>query len=372
MGVIQQNVVNQRPADFLNVTANLQQDPNSASNSNEITQRYNAGDLIAIVGTQPVLEGEIASVVDPILEKNKDRIREQDLDGIRSKLSREALTHRIETLALAQHFVSGLSEGGSTKEQAEFKKKILPKLVEAFHTQVVPARMKQAGVNTPNELDAELRKSGSSLASLLVQFQDQILAEEAINSSVPKKVNVTLADLRDYYANHTEEWAKPARAKWRQITVKFSNHASREEAFEAIKQYGNEVILGGAPFEAVAKKYSEDFSSTDGGLYEWVTQGSLKSKEIDSTVFAIPLEKSSEIIEDEVGYHIVIVLDREDARLISMSEAQLDMQQKIQTTRKDELKRELIEKVMAKTAIWSRWPDDFANAKPLSEAILQR
>ncbi|MEZ6079527.1 MAG: peptidylprolyl isomerase [Pirellulaceae bacterium] len=62
--------------------------------------------------------------------------------------------------------------------------------------------------------------------------------------------------------------------------MRFDKHATREEAEARIRELGNEVFFG-KPFEAVAKQSSEGYTASDGGVYDWTTQGSLKSKELD-------------------------------------------------------------------------------------------
>ena len=70
-----------------------------------------------------------------------------------------------------------------------------------------------------------------------------------------------------------------------------------------------------------ATKSQEPFAK-EGGVHDWTAQGALASDELDKQIFSIPLNAMSEIIEDERGFHIIRVLERQQAGLTPLSEVQ--------------------------------------------------
>ena len=76
-------------------------------------------------------------------------------------------------------------------------------------------------------------------------------------------------------------------------------------------------LNAGTPFEEVAFEFSPD----TGGYLGWVPRGYLLIPAVEEAVFDQPVGSYTEIIESEIGYHIVLVLGREvrpltsDARL---------------------------------------------------------
>ncbi|MBM3516868.1 MAG: peptidylprolyl isomerase [Alphaproteobacteria bacterium] len=68
-------------------------------------------------------------------------------------------------------------------------------------------------------------------------------------------------------------------------------------------------IRGGAPFEAVAREFSQGFSAADGGEIGWVPRGQLAG-EIDAVVAAIDVGEVSDPIAAEGGFYLVKVVDR--------------------------------------------------------------
>jgi parvulin-like peptidyl-prolyl isomerase len=79
----------------------------------------------------------------------------------------------------------------------------------------------------------------------------------------------------------------------------------------------------------VAKAHSHGFSAADGGVNDWTTQGSLRSTALDATIFALPVGALSQIVEDEDGFHIVRVIEREEHHHVPFNEVQAEIKQRL-------------------------------------------
>ena len=79
-------------------------------------------------------------------------------------------------------------------------------------------------------------------------------------------------------------------------------------------------LNSGSDFEEVAYTYDP----TTGGYLGWVPRGYLLIPAVEEAAFSLPVGSTSDIIESEVGYHIVMVLDRGDHAL--SSDARLTLQ----------------------------------------------
>ncbi len=330
---------------------------------------YEAGELLAIVGDEPILLGSVLPLVESKLDQIKDRIPPSQLEQARQQLIRKVLQDAILTKALAQRFVRDSVGIKPRKDYIAFREQMLPRATKIFYTQHIPSLMKQLKVETEQELDEQLRSMGTSIAAQHAAFADQVLADEAIRSHVPKRPHVDLDSMRTYYSQNEEKYRRPARAKWRQLTVLFEKHSNKAEALQKISEMGNEILFGGTSFEAVAKRSSDGPMASKGGLFDWTSKGALKSKIIDEHVFSLPLNRLSRIIEDDVGYHIIEVLDRENEFKIPFSETQEEIRKEIERRKQTELRREFIDKVLEETNIWSRWHQDFPGSLPLSEIV---
>lgn len=85
-------------------------------------------------------------------------------------------------------------------------------------------------------------------------------------------------------------------------------------------------LNAGTPFEDVAFEFAPD----TGGYLGWVPRGYLLIPAVEEAVFELPAGSFSEIVESEIGFHIVLVLDRDvrpltmDARLTLARQAVYD------------------------------------------------
>ena len=76
------------------------------------------------------------------------------------------------------------------------------------------------------------------------------------------------------------------------------------------------------PLAAVARADSDGRTAAAGGLRDWTTKGSLAAEELDRALFGLPIGQLSPILESDTGYHIVRVIDRQEATRTSFPEAQ--------------------------------------------------
>jgi hypothetical protein len=169
-----------------------------------------------------------------------------------------------------------------------------------------------------------------------------------------KQKEITHQEMLDYYEAHQTDYSIPAKARFEILTVKFANFGgNRQAAWERLAQMGNEVVLGGTPFPAVARKFSQEPRASDGGQYDWVTPGSLASKTIDRAVFSLEVDKLSQIIEDEQGFHIVRVQERKEPGQISFLEAQPEIRKAIQSERSAAEQQKYLAELRTRTKVWT-------------------
>jgi peptidyl-prolyl cis-trans isomerase SurA len=92
----------------------------------------------------------------------------------------------------------------------------------------------------------------------------------------------------------------------KQIVLKTSEITSEDDVIKKLNRYKNE-IESGADFNIIAKKYSEDFSSANGGEIGWITEG--LDKRFDSELSVIDKNEVSEPFKTDLGWHIIQYTD---------------------------------------------------------------
>ena len=115
---------------------------------------------------------------------------------------------------------------------------------------------------------------------------------------------------------------------------------------------GNQVLRG-AELATVAKKFSQGATAAEGGYHDWTTKGSLVSDVLDDAIFTLPVNRLSLKLEDNTGFHIVRVSEREEARRIEFTEAQDAIREKLQEDDRKRQIREYIDKLHKDTYIWT-------------------
>ena len=113
-------------------------------------------------------------------------------------------------------------------------------------------------------------------------------------------------------------------------------------------------LKAGADFAKLAQLHSEDYGSNKrGGLMKNVNRGDL-FQEIDEVVFSLPVGEISDIIETDLGYHLIKVEDRqqdpreyEEAKPKIIEQLTKPAKEKALQDKIDELKQEYQLKIVA-------------------------
>ena len=306
-----------------------------------------------MVGNDPILAGDLLPMIDEGLEarakamgKTLKEVPRDELDAARLVAMKQQLNRAIETKML---FAAA---------RREIPKDNLPKVQEhankIFDENEVKRLMAGYQVKTRGELDAKLHEHGASLDAARNAFFESGVGNQFLHQKVKVKdeSEITHDQMLAYYREHIAEYETPPKARWEQILVKFSEHGTKEEAYQLLAQWGNQIFHG-APLADIAKAHSEDPSAVDGGLHDWTTKGSLVHKPLDEAIFRLPVGSLSPIIEDEHGFSIIRVVERKDLVREPFSEAQVEIKKKIKKERAYGQMERYVEALRAKTPVWT-------------------
>lgn len=168
-------------------------------------------------------------------------------------------------------------------------------------------------------LSAALEAEGITLEELEDIYRDDVerrlLAERVVRTHVHSRVDVTWGEVEEYYEEHREEVARvPERYEVAGIVVspKVAETAKRA-AIERMTEVRRRIEEG-EPFEDLAREYSDDASAAVGGDLGFFERG-VMVPEFEEAAFALEPGEVSGIVPTRFGFHIIEVLDREEARL---------------------------------------------------------
>ena len=147
------------------------------------------------------------------------------------------------------------------------------------------------------------------------RLRDNLLKQFAL-SELLNNTPVSSEDIATYYEENKNQFSSPERVKASHILVK-----SEEEATDIIKE-----LEAGLSFEEAAAKYSTCPSKERGGDLDFFTKGQMV-KEFDDAAFTLELNKISEPVKTQFGYHIIKVTDSKPAGTKSLDEAKKEIEQ---------------------------------------------
>jgi parvulin-like peptidyl-prolyl isomerase len=298
--------------------------------------------ILAHVGSEVILDSDVAGPVNDFMIANKDRIPPEQADAIREEIIKKQLKGLVQAKLVfldAKHAIP--SENWSQVEK---------QVAKMFEASELDKLMKRVGADSRAELDEKLRKLGTSLEHEKKAFFERELSGEWIRKQIKRDDEITYDQMVTYYRQHLGEFTTPARVKWEELMVRTVKYPSDDAALAALAQMGNQV-LAGTNLAEVAKGGSDGPTAYKGGAWDWTIKGSLVCQEIDRALFSLPVGQLSPIIKGQNGFHIVRVTARDDVRVSPFLEAQVDIREKIVKQRSDKQLHEYLAKLESRTPV---------------------
>jgi hypothetical protein len=299
-----------------------------------------------------VLACEVLWRVNQTIEMNGDKIPPGQVEEVRQQLLKREITSLLDRKLIYDEFRRNVP--------AENLPRLEENLVEPFQEREIPQLMKQLKVDNQADLERELTRLGSSLADVRRSFNERVIASEWIRTKVKINEEVSPEEMLEYYHAHLAEFDYPAKARWEELMVRKSRFAHPSQAYAEIAHMGNEVFqrgmasgVRGPAFIEVAKAKSDGVKAKDGGQHDWTTKGALVAVAIDQALFSLEIGQMSPILESEDGFHIVRVLERQDAGREAFKDVQPKIRDKLKEQRFDAGIEQYLKKLRRDARIWT-------------------
>ncbi|MBA4020385.1 MAG: hypothetical protein C0483_24755 [Pirellula sp.] len=307
-------------------------------------QELEGAKVVARVGGEIILAGEVTASINSYLIRTKQDRNSPEVQAQLDELMKMRTMQLVETRIIVAEAKRKIPEEGYNNAMQKFD--------EEFYNSVVPQMLKERKLGSAQELDALLRKEGTTLEREKRSFAEQVLQNSWLSQSVKVEQEVTHADMLRYYQEHSKEYEFEAKARWEQISIRFDRHPTKAEAYAAIAAAGNQV-LDGRPFFEVAKQVSHGSTAEEGGAVKWTTKGSLVSHVLDQALFTLPVGTLSPILEDERGFHIIRVVERVEAGRKPFTETQTEIRKKITEQRKEAARVKYLAEIRKHATVWT-------------------
>ena len=180
---------------------------------------------------------------------------------------------------------------------------------------------------------------------LLFRIQRRLVAfQKLLDQAVYSRVSVTDMEVDAHFKANRGQFDRPAQVRARQIVV--AVEAEGQEALGLLRQ--------GQPFAEVAAKYSLSPDSQQGGDLGFFARGEMPL-EFDEIVFDLPVNRLSDLVKSEYGYHIFLVEEKRKAARLSKKEATEEIRSILESRKKEEVYLGWLQDMRARAVIAVDW-----------------
>ena len=196
----------------------------------------------------------------------------------------------------------------------------------------------------PEDLQSKVEVSDADVAAYFDKNKAQYVVPERRTvdyailtmAALKQRANISDDDVKVYYQGHIDQYKLEDRAHVAHILFKTvgMTDAQVEEVKKKAEDALNKAKHGGN-FADLAKQYSEDTSKDKGGDLGWIVRGQTVP-EFEAAAFSLPKGSISDLVKTQYGFHIIQVIDRENARTQTLDEVKANIINQLQQERADQ------------------------------------
>jgi len=153
-------------------------------------------------------------------------------------------------------------------------------------------------------------------------MRKQILAAVLTQELGWNSVVATEEEVRAEYDTHPEHYSEPEKIRFQHIYLRAETEvmSAAERAAVRNRLEGlRKEILGGADFDALARKHSQSSDSQSGG-WSGLKRGDKIFESFSDVAFAMKINEVSQVVDTPTGFHLIKLKERSPARTRSFEE----------------------------------------------------
>ncbi|HEX6879656.1 MAG TPA: peptidylprolyl isomerase [Terriglobales bacterium] len=205
---------------------------------------------------------------------------------------------------------------------------------------------KQVGAKDMEELQATAEKQGVSWEDFKNNLRNQLISQHVIQSEVGSHIQITPAEVKQFYDAHKADMEQPEQVRLSEILVPVNlpkgadgkEDTSPEAEQKAVAEAQAKVqdleaqIKSGKTFEDVAKANSSGPTASNGGDLGYFKRGAL-AKELEDKTFAMKGGEVTDPIRTKQGFIILKVTEHTQAGVPDMKKVEGAIQERIYYTK---------------------------------------
>jgi peptidyl-prolyl cis-trans isomerase SurA len=169
---------------------------------------------------------------------------------------------------------------------------------------------KQNHLDSMEDLEKAASSQGVSYEDFKQHIRNDIITQQVIRDQVGRRIQMTDAQLQQYYRQHINDFTQPESVRLSEILIPVKTEGDEAANLAEAKAKADELetkIKGGASFEDLAKANSVASTAAQGGDLGEYTRGKL-AKQLEDATFALQAGQSTEPIRTRQGYVILKVM----------------------------------------------------------------
>ena len=258
--------------------------------------------IVASVGNNPIYESEVREAV---YHRLGEFLRLGD--GARAAKEKELFREELRRIIEREMVLDEMTATLTAKKQTS----ALTKLREAANKEA-DARLrdskKEMGIATEEDFRNVLRARGLTAAGVKRQIERGFMMQTYLREKFSRADAIGLADVREYYDAHPDEFKAEDRVKWQDLYVMAEQFNTPDEA----RRYAEQMAARGRKgedFAVLAAQYSQGDSKLRKGAGIGEKPGEIFPQDLEPTILAMKANQVA-VATTESGFHVLRVAER--------------------------------------------------------------
>ena len=220
---------------------------------------------------------------------------------------------------------------------------------------------KQMHADSMEDMEKAAEAQGVSWEDFKQNLKNNIITQKVIGQEVGGHINVTQAEIQQYYEQHKTEMERAEQVRLSEILIstQTAGEVKTENGQNALPDAPSpdvvaqakakadqvyEMLKKGGDFAELAKKYSNGPTSAIGGDLEYFKRGTM-SKELETKVFALDAGQYTEPTRTNQGFVILKVTEHQKAGVPPLKEVENQINEQIYVQKMQPALREYLTKL---------------------------
>ncbi|HET6373061.1 MAG TPA: peptidylprolyl isomerase [Candidatus Polarisedimenticolia bacterium] len=232
-----------------------------------------------------------------------------------------------QTLGYMRSRIEKLQPANSVEAYLRARSDAMERLIEdeLIYQEAEKQGLKVDETKVQEELSRLIQEAGSQ-AAYITRMRSQHLSEKNVLEGIRRRmtvdkfleerinprIEVTDDEVVGYYNANQKKFSTTMWVRLAHILIRCPRDASpgllSESRKRAEKLLAN--LHAGQSFETLARDFSEDASAALGGNLGMMRRGAVPYPEFEAIAFSLPPGQPSEVVQTDVGFHIILVKER--------------------------------------------------------------